>query len=225
MRIQTSRWKPGERIPSEHELCSLYGVSRITVRQAISNLADSGLLVREPGRGTFVREPTIAAGTRGLTSFTEEMAELGLRAGARTLSSGKEPASPELAGRLHLVPGDPVVVIRRLRLGDAKPIGIQTSRLPFDRFPGLEQADLGDASLYAFLAEHYGVVPTEAEEVFDVVSIDARDARVLKVKPGTPGFRVQRLTLDASGPFEFVTSIMRGDRYQVRLGLRRTPRR
>ncbi len=221
-RIQTGRWRPGQRIPSEHELCSLYGVSRITIRQAISNLAAGGLLVREPGRGTFVREPTITAGSRGLTSFTEEMAQLGLRAGARMLSVGKEPASTELAERLRLTPGDPVVVIQRLRLGDGKPIGIQTSRLLHARFPGLEQVDLADSSLYAYLEEHYGVVPTEAEETFDVVAIDAKDARVLKVKPGACGFRVQRLTLDPGGPFEFVTSIMRGDRYQVRLGLRRT---
>ena len=224
-RIQTGRWPPGQRIPSEQELCSLYGVSRITVRQAIANLASGGLVVREPGRGTFVREPTLTAGMRGLTSFTEEMAQLGLRAGARVLRVGTEPASAELAERLRIDPGNPIVVIRRVRLGNGKPIGIQTSRLIAARFPGLEEADLTDSSLYAFLEEQYGVVPTEAEETFDVVAIDAADARVLGVKPGVCGFRVQRLTFDLTGPFEFVTSIMRGDRYQIRLGLRRTLRR
>src|SRR5690606_21984608 len=81
--ILAGRWAAGERIPTEEQLVEAYGVSRVTVRQALRNLVLDGYLERGPGRGTFVRKPTLTAGERGLTSFTQDMGALGLRAGAR----------------------------------------------------------------------------------------------------------------------------------------------
>ncbi len=219
-RIERGDWKPGQQIPTEAQLCDLYGASRITIRQAVSNLANEGLLVREAGRGTFVSEPWVTAGTRGLTSFTEEMRGLGLQAGARVLDLRIEIPSPETVQRLQLEPDSPIVVVKRLRLGNSKPIGIQTAFLPAARYPGLEQAPLADTSLYGYLQEHYGVIPTEAEETFWVAPVTGEDARLLNVRSGTCGFLVERLTFDSEGPFEFVTSVMRGDRYRIHLGLR-----
>src|SRR5262249_40585510 len=145
---ESSEWRPGEQIPTESQLCEMYGTSRITIRQAVSILVSDGLIVREPGRGTFVREPSVTAGERGLTSFTQEMQALGLRAGATMLELLREPSPPEIAGHLEIEPGTPVVTVKRLRLGDGVPIGIQTAHLIASRFPGLEHADLVDASLY-----------------------------------------------------------------------------
>jgi GntR family transcriptional regulator len=178
------------------------------------------LLVREPGRGTFVREPAVTAGARGLTSFTEEMRGLGLRAGGRVLDIGIEPCSAEAAAQLQLVPGTPVVTIKRLRLGNDAPVGLQTARLPAARVPGLEHADLQDRSLYEYLRERYGIHPTEAEETFWVGPAGRSDARLLNVSATSCCFRVTRVTHDENGPIEFVTSVMRGDRYRIHLGLR-----
>ncbi len=220
-RIERGEWRPGDNIPSEAELCGHYGASRITIRRAIGDLASEGLLLRISGRGTYVREPTVTAGPRGLTSFTQEMAGLGLQAGARLLGIELQAAPAEVAARLAVPEGEPVVVIARLRTGDGKPIGIQTSRLPAQRFPGLEQAELGDGSLYAYLADHYGFALSDAEEIFEVGPIRRRDADLLEVRPGTCGFFVQRLTYDADGrPVEYVSAVMRGDRYRIRIGLR-----
>lgn len=223
-RIERREWLAGHRIPSESELCERYGASRITIRRALGDLAADGLLQRVSGRGTYVREPPITAGPRGLTSFTEEMAGLGLRAGAQVLGSAVEPATATVAERLALDDAAPVVVITRLRTGDGRPIGIQTVHLPAGRFPGLEHADLGDGSLYAYLERHYGFRPAEAEETFEVGGIRRRDAELLEVRPGTCAFLVQRLTFDAEGrPAEYVTAVMRGDRYRIRIGLRIPP--
>jgi GntR family transcriptional regulator len=222
-RVRSGAWRSGEQIPTEAELCALYGASRVTIREAIGRLAADGLLVRRRGLGTFVCEAGITAGARGLTSFTEEMAELGLQGGSRVLHVAVAPCPAAVARRLQIAEGADVIAIKRLRLGDGTALGVQTARLPAERFPGLERIDLGGRSLYATLAEQYGTAPVEAEETFEVVPIRGDDARLLDVRPGACGFLVERLTFDMHGPFEFVTSIMRGDRYRIRLGLRASP--
>lgn len=218
-RIRSGQWRPGELIPPEARLCELYGASKITVRRALSDIVASGLLDRVQGKGTFVREAGVAAGARGLTSFTREMEALGLRPGARLLKLAKEMPAPEVAAKLQIACEEPVVVISRVRLGDDRPIAVQTSHLVASRFPGLEEVDLDSYSLYNHLARVYGVLPFEAEEVFRVVPIRGQAARDLEVRPGSCGFRVERLTRDMRAPYEFVVSTLRGDRYEVRLRL------
>lgn len=220
-RIESGEWQRGEQIPTEAELCTIYGASRITIREAVRRLTEEGLLVRRRGSGTFVREARITAGARGLTSFTEEMAARGLRGESRILSVDVRACSPPVSDRLGLVPGAEVITIRRLRVVDGSPMGIQRACLPAERFPGLDKIDLGAGSLYAVLADLYGVVPAEAEETFEVAPVRAADARLLQVGAGSCAFRVERVTFDDRGAFEYVMSIMRGDRYQVRIGLRR----
>lgn len=219
-RVALGEWQRGEQIPTEAELCTVYGASRVTIREAIRRLTDEGLLIRRRGSGTFVREARITAGARGLTSFTEEMAALGMHGESRVLSVAVQASQPAVSDRLGLNPRAEVIAIRRLRLAGGTPMGIQCAYLPVDRFPGLDKIDLGSGSLYAALADRYGVVPVEAEETFEVAPIRAADARLLHAASGSCGFRVERLTFDQSGAFEFVTSIMRGDRYRVRIGLR-----
>jgi GntR family transcriptional regulator len=224
-RIRAGEWTAGQAIPPEAALCALYGASRITIRQAVGNLVGDGLLVREPGRGTFVREPWVMAGIRGLTSFSQEMQALGLKSSAVLLGSRQAPAAAETAAHLRTEVGDTVVEIRRVRLGDGKPIAIQVSRLLASRFPGLEHADLAEGSLYDHLARVYGVVPERAEEVFRVGQIRGEAARLLEVRSGSCVFLADRTTFDDTGPYEYVESVLRGDRYEVRLGLTHHDRR
>ncbi len=224
-RIETGTWKPGQQLPTEQELCVLYKVSRTTLRQAINELVDEGLIIRERGKGSFIRDSTITAGARGLTSFSDEMAALGMRAGSHVLSIQQEPVSAEMAIRLQIKVGEPLVVIKRVRYANENPIGIQVASLPAARFPSLEKADLTDQSLYKYLQQHYGIVVAEAEEIFTITSISGQDAELLNTPKGTCGFHVERLTFDdTKKPFEFVTSIMRSDRYRIQLFLR-APRR
>jgi GntR family transcriptional regulator len=224
-RIETGIWQAGQQLPSEMELCALYGVSRTTLRQAISSLVDEGLIVRERGRGSFVRASVITAGARGLTSFSDEMAALGMKAGARLLSVQELAAPPDIARRLRIEAGAPLIVIKRVRYANEIPLGIQIAHLPSARFPGLGQADLTDVSLYRYLEDHYRVGAVEAEEIFRAILIKGEDARLLEVQEGQSGFHVERLTFDgAQEPFEFVTSVLRGDHYRVQLFLRATRR-
>ncbi|MER7504130.1 GntR family transcriptional regulator [Nonomuraea pusilla] len=220
-RIDTGEWVAGAQLPSEEELGRHYEVSRVTIRQAVARLVDRGLLVREQGRGTFVRDTSLTAGARGVTSFTTELAELGHASGAKVLEQTVVTAAEcDLPPEMGLRPGDRLLRLRRLRTDSARPVGVQTALLPLDRFPGLDGLDFGDRSLYTTLRERYGLVPREAIETFTVGGVLDEDASTLGVAPGAHAFYVERLTFDAHGPFEYVRSVMRGDRYQVRLALR-----
>lgn len=222
-RILSGELRPSLRLPSEGELSTLYRTSKITVRLALAHLATKGLVSRQPGKGTFVRAATLTAGSRTVTSYTEEMASLHLKAGARVLRQDLVRADERTAERLGVPPGTEVLALDRLRLGNGTPVGVQRARILAALVPGLESVDLSDATLYGVLRERYGLVPSEAEEVFCVGSISAADARLLEVAPRTCCFMVERVTLADGRPFEFVRSVMRGDRYQIRLGLKSNP--
>ena len=219
-RILSGDWPPGAKIPTEEQLCRDYGVSRITVRQAVRTLVEDGYLERTRGRGTFVREPALTAGIRGLRSFSQDMKELGLDPGARVLSVSVVRAGDVVSERLGIEIDARVVRIRRLRTGDGKPIGVQNSSLPLGRFPGLQKEDLNDRSLYMVLTELYGVQMLEARETFWVAKPSKSDAELLQVDRGACAFRVERTAFDESAAFEFTTSLMRGDRYRIQWVLR-----
>jgi GntR family transcriptional regulator len=219
-RIEAGEWPAGSQIPAEDRLCELLGVSRITVRHALRNLETIGLLRREHGRGTFVRSATVVAGLRGLTSFTTEMAALGLKVGSQLLDQEIVSATAIVAAALQIDEGDKVACIRRLRLGNEAPIGVQTAHLRLDRVPGLIDQDLSIGSLYGRLERDHGIQPLEATETYRVGAVGPADALLLGVVPGSAAFVVERVTVDARGPFEFTRSIMRGDRYEIRSILR-----
>jgi GntR family transcriptional regulator len=220
-RIEAGIWHPGDRLPSEQELGDLYGASRITIRQALGKLASDGFVSREPGRGTFVRNHKQTQGVRLTASFTEEMMQLGYDIETRVLAQRIEPASESVAGRFEIDEGAPVHRVDRLRLTNGMPLAIQRSRLPADRFPGLEKADL-TGSLYQHLREAYGVVPTQADEVIHarLVSDDEEGTALLEVDVHQPCFLMERVSYDQVGPVDFSRSLVRSDRYQIHLGLR-----
>jgi GntR family transcriptional regulator len=214
--IADGTWSDGTQIPNEAKLSEMLGVSRITIRHALRNLEESGLLRREHGRGTFVRSSTVIAGVRGLTSFTQEMAERGLVVGSRLIEIAEMPASAEVADALEIPVGAPVCMIRRLRAGNDLPIGIQTAYLPANRVPGLSAMTGPLPSLYELLRNRYGISPQVAREIYRVGSVSAEDAELLDVRADSPAFIVHRIADDNHGPFEFTVSIMRGDRYEIR---------
>src|SRR5215510_5622334 len=128
--IRTGKMKPNDKLPAEDELAATYGVSKATVRQALNELAVAGVLRREQGRGTFVAEPKLAQGPRELTSFTEEMNKLGFRPTSKVLTHDVIEAEADVAEKLRIEKGGPVVRLKRLRIADGKPMGIQTAYIP-----------------------------------------------------------------------------------------------
>lgn len=221
-KISHGVWLPESQLPNERELCELYHVSQITVRHALQILADEGLIVRNQGSGTFVRATTLTEGLRGLSSFSEEMEALGVKAGGLVLRKRVVKATAELASSLQVAQGSDLFELYRLRMADAEPIGLQASYLPLRRFPDIDKREFGDVSLYELLETDYGVRLFEAIEIFRLGEVSGQEARLLKVRPRSAAFVVERTTFDAHGPFEVVWSTMRGDRYQIRMRLVRS---
>jgi GntR family transcriptional regulator len=129
-------------------------------------------------------------------------------------------ADPAVAAALGLADDAPVTCLRRLRLSDDEPMGVQTSYVPLARAGDLSERVEETPSLYQLLRERYGIRPVEATELYRVGAADEREADLLQVAAGSPVFIVERITVDDAGPFELVVSTMRGDRYEIRSTLR-----
>jgi GntR family transcriptional regulator len=223
--IEAGTWKPGDRLPTEDALIARFRVSKITVRQALRELAQMGYIRREQGRGTFVRHPPLEEGPRELTSFTGEMRRHGLPAASLVLEQDVVTASEDIACPLDIDAGALVFRLKRLRFADGEPMGVQTAFIPMHLVPGIDRLSFADASLYEVLATRYSLFPAAARETHQAVSVAEDVAALLRVPVGSPALAAERLTsLDDGGPLEFVQSIMRGDRYKIVLDLSRAVR-
>src|ERR1035438_2326828 len=125
--IESGRFRPDERLPSESELAKIFGISMVTVRQALQELVRLDYVRREQGRGTFVARRKFDEGPRELTSFTEEMRRHNLVATSRVLAQFEAEADDRVTEALRLPARSPVVTLKRLRLAGAEPLGVQTA--------------------------------------------------------------------------------------------------
>jgi GntR family transcriptional regulator len=211
----------GSAMPTERELCSTYGVSRATVRQALGQLEIEQRIFRRQGKGTFVARPKIEQSLE-LMSHTEGMRSRGIAPSSKLIDVRRIPAGIDVGLQLDLSPKAEVLRIERLRLADGEPIALEVLFLNADRFDGITSA-LGDnASLYQLLSSNYGVELASAEETIEAVVAEGREAGLLKCQPGMPLLMLSRRTLDTKGQItEFVRSLYRGDRYRFQTGLQR----
>jgi GntR family transcriptional regulator len=216
--IESGKWRPGGQIPTETQLVERFGVSKITVRQALQQLVDRGYIRREHGRGTFVSECKFDEGPRELTSFTEEMKRHSLVAGSHILAQSVGEAEQRVADALRVPVGSPVFLLKRARIAGGGPVTIQTAHIPASLVPGIVMTE--SDSLYDVLQGRYDLYPARARETYVAGVADGGVAGMLGIEAGAPIFQVERVTfLPNDKPFEFVQSIIRGDRYSIVLEL------
>jgi GntR family transcriptional regulator len=213
----------GEAIPSERQLSSTLGVSRLTVRAALDELVREGLLVRRHGSGTFVSEPKIAQELT-MTSFTEDMRRRGMTPASRTLELRVAPAGAHLGRLLHVSPSEPVVIISRLRLADRETMAIETLHVRASLVPGLSARDLERQSFYELLLERYGIDVVGGHQTIEPTVTNEAESEALGVPLHSPAFLFERTTRSSTGEIvEYVRSIYRGDRYRLVTDLSRAP--
>jgi GntR family transcriptional regulator len=211
----------GRAIPSERQLSQDLGVSRLTVRAAIDELAREGYLIRRRGSGTFVREPKIAQELT-MTSFSEEMRRRGMRPGSKTLSLDVKHAGAYLGRCLHVSPSERIVVAKRLRLADDESMAIETLHVPERLVPGLSREDFDRTSFYDLLGSRYGIEIVGGMQTIEPTVTNEEESEILGVPLHSPAFQFERTTRAESGTIiEFVRSIYRGDRYRLVTELRR----
>lgn len=214
-RIRSGEWAPGMLIPSERELCERYGISRMTARQAVTELVNDGLLYREQGKGTFVGQPKIPQQLMSLTGFTEDMRAREQRPGARVLDAAMWDADETTAERLRIKTGQPVFRLRRLRLADADPLAIETTCVWFIGCERLLASDFGRDSLYGVLSDTFDMPPVSAEQEIEASLATNDEARLLEIAPGSPVLRTRRVTATRRGqPVEYAEAVYRGDKYR-----------
>lgn len=213
--VEKEELEAGQAIPPERELCERYGVSRMTARQAVTELVNEGLLYRVQGSGTFVAEEKVRQGMGRLTSFTQDMLERGMEASSTVVGVREVEAGPVVARLLRVDPGDRIVWVRRVRNADGKPMALETSHLLHDVAGGVLDADLAARSLYDVLAEG-GVRMAAADQSYEAVPVNESESEHLGVPVGSPALLIERVTFNAEDrPFEYVKSVYRGDRYRV----------
>ncbi|GDY30296.1 hypothetical protein GTS_19290 [Gandjariella thermophila] len=210
----------GAALPAERELAERFGVSRVTLRQAVSELVLEGRLQRRHGSGTYVAPPKLVQ-PLSLMSYTEGMRRQGVTPGHTAITVEELPADDGLAVDLRIEPGAPVVHLERVLLAGAERIGLESTYLSRQRFPTLvEEFDPAD-SLYACLQRRFGVTLGEARERLETVLATPREAMLIGTNPAMPMLLLHRVAYDVEGrPVERVRSLFRGDRFSFVARLR-----
>jgi GntR family transcriptional regulator len=208
---------PGDVLPSERQLCLDHGVSRITVREAIGQLVNEGLLVRVRGKGTFVAART-ARSRLHLASFTDEMRRMGLEPSTVVLSAELEVPPARTAAALGLDERAETYHLRRLRLADGMQISIDEGWYPAALFPGLDKLDL-TKSVYRALADQYGHTIDRAEQTVGAAEASPEMATLLGLAPRRPVLVADRISYSGPHAVEHALTTYRGDRYELQMSL------
>jgi GntR family transcriptional regulator len=204
----------GTALPSERQLSTDLGVSRLTVRAALDDLAREGYLVRRRGSGTYIQQPKISQHLT-MTSFSEDMRRRGMVPSSRTLSLTRHLAGARLGRFLNVSPGEEIVVVKRLRLADGVSMAIETLHIPASMVPGVTAKEL-EGSFYELLRTKYGVELASGTQAIEPTVTNEEESAALGVPLHSPAFLFERTSRDATGrTLEFVHSIYRGDRYRI----------
>jgi GntR family transcriptional regulator len=215
LRARVAKLSPGDPLPSDAELCEEFGVSRMTARNAMTQLVQAGIVQRIPGRGTFVAQQPVHRQAGSLISFSDEMRRRGRRPSSHLLTRRTRAGTGVETVSLGLRSGSEVVELVRLRLADEEPIAIEASAFAPSLAAVLEDADLEDGSLFDTLVGA-GHVPTAGRASLVAEAATATDARHLGIKRGGPLLVERRLIFDQSGrPLELTESRYAADRYTL----------
>jgi GntR family transcriptional regulator len=216
--IERGEHAPGDQIPSQRLLCERYRMSHMTVRRALNELLNEGVIYGIPGKGLYVATRKQDAETGPLIGFSEDMARRGMRASSRVLAAEIVAASTALASALGVALGTQLVHLRRLRLADEQPMALQTNYLPHSLCPGLLGHDLARNSLFALLRNDYGLNLAEGTTAVEAGLATDEQAQLLELQSPAPLLIVEQLTyLDDRRAIEFVRTAYRGDRYRLRV--------
>jgi DNA-binding GntR family transcriptional regulator len=224
-RIADGTWPPGALLPAEPDLCQEFGVSRITIRKAISDLVHVGLIRTVQGKGTFVAKPKVGeCFVQRAYGMFEDMERRGLALTTEVLRQEIVPADETVAQHLALRRGDPVHVIVRRRSVEGESFLISTTFIPEALCPGLVDEDLSTGSLFRLLRNRYGLVLGRGERTLEAVAADQWEARTLDLALASPLLRLDSTGYLPDGrPFEYSQTLQRGDRARVDLEFFPTP--
>lgn len=210
--IDEGDFVPGSAIPSESELAEMYGLHRLTVRSAITALVNEGLLKPVQGRGVFVVGKKIGRDLEKLTGFHQTMREHNIIPETRMMLKTRRPAGLKYAQILGIDAEDEVYYMRRLCLGETEPVSIEDIYVPCKLLNDLDAVDLNVFSLYD-IYKFNNIHLNKAWQTLSVTNLDAKDARILQIKPETKVLLFECVSQDNNGKIiEFSRSFTRSDK-------------
>lgn len=220
-RIRSGTLAPGHRLPGQRTLASEFGVTLMTLRQALDLLDRERLITQRHGLGTFVASPSIDYDIRELRGLAGDLTALGENVETKLLGSHFALPGRRLAAELGVPGGEAVFVLERLRLVNSHPMSYQKSFLPASVGEEVARADLTLHSLRHILRYKLGLEIVRAKETVSAVRLKGREARELDCRPGSPAFCSERVSFSADGrPIVFDRVYIPGDRFRITRELR-----
>jgi len=220
-KIENGKLKPGDALPSEAELCSIFGVSRTVVRQALNKLCQDGIVYKEKGRGTFVAKPKLQEKFVQRTyGFYQEMKEKGLKVESKVLEHELIEPPTRIRTLLKITKGQKVVKTSRLRSVNKELVMFTTTYVRSDLCPGLEKEDLTNRSLYQLLWDKYRLKISYGHRTLEAVAASKYEADMLKVPRRSPLIYLESVSyLEDGTPIEYFEAWHRGDKCKFAIEL------
>ena len=212
-KIRNKVFQPGEKLKTETEIAKEYGVSLITVRNAVSNLIKKGLVVRKQGKGTFVTQPKFSKNINSLQGFSDMCLQMGVTPGAKTLENNLIYPNEKIYKKLKVSLDEQIIYISRLRYADNDPVVIEKNYFPF-KFVSLLTEDLNNNSLFHILKEKLNVEVSSSVKKIELCKASKEEAELLNVKKNSPLILIKSIARDLNGePMYIGVQIINGERF------------
>lgn len=219
--VRSGQLQPNEALPGERQFVQTYGLSRTTIRHALNELVAEGVLYRRHGKGTFVSPQKLEQNLTWLKGFAEELQEQGLSVEVRILVAEMRQAPSEVAGKLHLGPGEQVAFVKRLVSVNEMPLFVDRTYVVPQIGSLLLGTDLANEPIYV-IVERLGYPIREGSQTISAIQLSAADAQLLEVRTHDPALAIRRITyVEHDAPIEYAEAFYRADRYQYHTRLQR----
>jgi DNA-binding GntR family transcriptional regulator len=220
-KIESSEWPIGSQIPTEEELCKLFGVSRATVRTAVLELVRHGYLKRQQGKGTFIFRNVVSEGLTMLTDFRELLFEEGLNFSTHVLARTVIMPIDDLDVKLDIPKDKHIIYIKRLRSVDNEPVLLQESYIPYHVCPLLLEEGIAHQSLFDLFEKKYGIRITRVKNYIEITYLSADEARLIGLPEGSPAILMTQYFYSGETLVMYTRSIKRTDRFKFLMELER----
>lgn len=220
-KIDADEWPVGSQIPTEDELCRVYGVSRATVRNAVLELARQGYLKRQQGRGTFILKNVVPKGLTMLTNFRELLFQEDLPLSTTALARMVMMPSDGICAKLDIPKDKYVIYIKRLYHADEEPVLLQESYVPCHICPLLLEDDLENQSLFELFEKKYGIKITKVKTFTEITYLKSDEARLMRRPEGSAAMLLKQHFYSAGQPVMYIRSVKRPDRFNLCMELER----
>ncbi|MFD0679670.1 MULTISPECIES: GntR family transcriptional regulator [unclassified Paenibacillus] len=210
--IEDGKYTPGQQLPTESDLCEIFGVSRTTIRLALNQLKLEGHIYQIQGKGTFVSLPKVEESVTPYRSYREYLRGLGLQVETKVIQLNVVSADKHLAKMLNIAEQDAVFRLERLRLADHTPLLYSITYIPWKVTPGLNKEECS-GSLYELMKTKFSIQLSHCVETLEPILVDEAISKHLNAPVGAPSFLLNTISY-AKGqvPVEYSHEIFRGDR-------------